>query len=137
MTLRDTRAPLAQLEQLAQRGGGDAVAREVDVGRVLLFRVIQRGFQKFDGGAGTQIAASDADGDEDIGILPDTGGRGLNAGELLFIVIGGQGEQPRNRAQAGAGVQQLVSSRDLRLQGAPIHEDGQSFRDNGFPKTRT
>ncbi len=48
------------------------------------------GFEKLNGRPGSQVRAADANDDKHIGILLNPLGRGLNAGELLLVIVLGQ-----------------------------------------------
>ena len=110
-------ATLADLQQFRQLRAGDAVTRKVDVGGILFLGVVVVGLEEFDGGAGTQIGAADADDDKHVGILFDTGGSRLDARKLLLVIVDGQVHPAEEiTAQTGAAVQQVVGYRHLRLQ---------------------
>ena len=108
-------AALADLHELRQRGGGDAVAGEIDVRRILLQRVVVFAFQKLDRRAGAEVRAADADDDENLCILLDALGRRLDARELFLVIIGRE-RHPAEKIIAGtlAGFQQLVRTFHLR-----------------------
>ena len=81
---------LDEVVDLLRRGGGKAVAHEVDVGRVLFLEVVVRGAETLDHAACTEIRAADADDDQRLGIALDLLRRLFDAGELVLIVRLGQ-----------------------------------------------
>ena len=107
---------LADLQKLVDGEGGDVVARVVDIGGVLGGVVVERGLTELDDGAGAQVGAANTDGDEDIAGLLDLFGRDLDAGELLFIVIHGEGRPAEEVVPCSrAGGQKLVGDVHLGL----------------------
>ncbi len=97
-----------QIQHFLQRVGGQAVADEVDVGRILLFQVVVGGAQAVDDAPGAQVGPADADDHQGLGIGLNPGGGGLDAGKFLFIIVPGQMD-PAGELGAGAGgVLQLV-----------------------------
>ena len=102
-------------QDVLQVGGRNGVACEEDLRSLLAGAVVHLALDGLDGGAGTQIGAADTDHHQHVGIRADLLGRGLDAGELLLVVIYGQ-VHPAQEIVAGAGAafQHLVSSFHLR-----------------------
>ena len=108
--------PLADLHQLLQGGGADAVPGEVDGRGVLAQVVVLFRLQKLNGSPGPQIRPADADDHEHVGIALDLLGRGLDPGELLLVIVLGQGGPPQEiAARALSGLEQLVGGAHLAL----------------------
>ena len=95
---------------LQQGVGGQAVAGEENVGGIFLLQVIVGGAQQFDHRPGAQIGAADADDHQHLGLLLDALGRRLDAGELLLVIVPGQGH-PAGEVAAGAVVLRQHSGR--------------------------
>ena len=89
------------LDQLQQGVGGQTVAGEVDVGSLLLLQVIVGRGQQLHNGAGAQIGTADADDHQNLRLLLDLLGSGLDAGELLLVIVAGQ-SHPAGEITAGA-----------------------------------
>ena len=86
---------------LQQSVGGQAVAGKQDVGGVLLLQIIVGRGQQVDDSTGAQIGAADADDHQHLGLLLNLLGSGLDAGELLLVVVPGQ-IHPAGEVAAGA-----------------------------------
>ena len=99
---------------LRQRVGGNAVAREINIGRRFLQHIIVGAAQQFNHRARAEIAAADADDDERPGIGLDFLCRLLNAGELLLVVVHGQVDPADEIASRARAVFQHVDGA-LRL----------------------
>ena len=97
-----------QVDDLLHGVGAEAVAHEVDVGGVFLFQVVVGGAQALDDATGTQVASADADDHQGLGIALDLGGSGLDAGELLLVVVPGQVHPAGEFAAGAGGVLQLL-----------------------------
>ena len=126
-------AALADLYELRQRGGGDAVAGEVDVRRILLQRIVVFALQKLDRRAGAEVRAADADDDENIRILLDALGRSLDAREFFLVIIGRE-RHPAEKIIAGtlAGFQQLMRTFHLRCDRLILVILNKSFQISAF-----
>lgn len=86
---------LADRDHFVQVGGVNVVAHIVDVRRVLLQVVVERGLQEFDRRTGTQIRTADTDHDQYLGILLDLLGSRLNSCEFFLVIVGRSVSQPR------------------------------------------
>ncbi len=106
---------LADFQHIGERGRADAVAHEINIRRILLQRVVILGTEKFDGRAGAEVRAADADNDENPGIGADLPGGGLDAGEFLPVVIFRKGNPPEKIvAEARAGMERIMRQANLR-----------------------
>ena len=97
-----------EFQHLLHGVGRQAVAHEVDVGGVLLFLVVVGGAEALDHAPGSQIGTADADDHQGLGILPDPGRGGLDAPELLLVIVPGQVDPARKRTSGAGAVLQLL-----------------------------
>ena len=105
----------ADFQQLGQSRGADAVAGEVNVGRILLEGIVIGRLQEFNRSAGTEVRPADADHDEYIGIRLDLFCRRLDAGKFFLIIISGK-RNPTDKiiSQTGTAVQCFMRRANLR-----------------------
>ena len=81
---------------------GQTVSDKVDVGRILLDKVVVIGIEQLDSGPRPQVAPADADNDEGLAVALDFLGGGLNPGIFLLVVIPGQVD-PADKVVAPSG----------------------------------
>ena len=98
-------------DRLAQRLTGDAVAREIDIRRLLREGVVVRALQKLYHRARTEIRAADADDDNGLRIALDLLRRLLDAGELFLVVVHRQVDPAEEIISRAGAVQQRIQRR--------------------------
>ena len=105
----------AGIQHALQVGGADGIAHIKNLRRSLAGVVVKRSLQRFNGGAGAQIAAADSDDDENVAVGLNLCRSLFDAGEFFFIIIHRQ-IHPAQKIAAGAGlaVQRFVCQADLR-----------------------
>ena len=97
-----------ELHHLAQRGGGQTVADEVDVGGVLFLQVVVGRAQTLDHAARAEVAAADADDDKGLGVALDLFRGGENARIFRAVVLRGQADPADEIVALAAAVEELA-----------------------------
>ncbi len=97
-----------ELHHLAQRGGGQTVADEVDVGGVLFLQVVVGRAQTLDHAARAEVAAADADDDKGLGVALNLFRGGENARIFRAVVLRGQADPADEIVALAAAVEELA-----------------------------